>query len=71
LEKEKYAQMFLKEWQEITFKNPLIAKHEIEQTVKFVYENELFKQGVVKKAVPYQEYILPSEIEEFIKGVGG
>ena len=65
--KGKYAEKFLQEWQEVTFKNPPLTRLEVEQSVKFVYENELFKQGLVKKAVNYSEYILPSEVEEFVR----
>ena len=66
---EEYIQKFLTEWQETVIKNPLVAPHEIEQSVKFVYENKLFISGLVKKAIPYKEYVTENEINEFIQNL--
>ena len=64
---EKHVQEFLVEWQKTMIKHPPLSLSEIEQSVKYVYQNQAFVKGLVKKALIYQNHILENEITAFIQ----
>ena len=64
---EKYVLRFIHEWMQAITKVLPIDLYEIEQSIRFVWENK-WKMGSLSQT-DYREYILEEEIEEFIRGI--